>query len=162
VDNTEPVQPGNVQRQLAIFNIVKRAQGRSMAEIQQMLRDAFARRRLSIPSGTWLDAVATEASYGKPYLVDLPSAVAADNIMAAPDPQVEEDLQLRRRLRASETSPSQRPGRTGNAAPRSRVAAATRRLNNATARRTVATAVTLALAIAATAIVRAKLKRRSR
>jgi hypothetical protein len=162
VDNTEPVQPGNVQRQLVIFNIVRRARGRSMAEIQQMLRDAFARRRLPIPSGTWLDAVATEAAYGKPYLVDLPSAVAADNIMTAPDPEVEEDLQRRRRLRASETSPSQQPGRTGNAAPRSRASAATRRLNSATARLTVATAIALALAIAATASVRAVNKRRSR
>ncbi len=162
MDNTEPVQPGNVQRQLAIFNIVRRAQGRSMAEIQQMLRDAFARRRLPIPSGTWLDAVATEASYGKPYIVDLPSAVAADKIMAAPDPNVEEYLQLRRRLRASETSSSQRSGRTGSAAPRFRLAAATGRLNNAAARRTLATAIALALAVAATAIVRAVNKRRSR
>ena len=162
MDNTEPVQPGNVQRQLAIFNIVRRAQGKSMAEIQQMLRDAFARRRLPIPTGTWLDAVATEASYGKPYIVDLPSAVAADKIMAAPDPNVEEYLQLRRRLRASETSPSQRSSRTGNAAPRFRVAAATGRLKNATARRTLATAISLALAAAATAIVWALRKRRSR
>ncbi|NKX49647.1 hypothetical protein HER39_03450 [Arthrobacter deserti] len=81
MDQNSPVQRQNVQRQLAIVEVARRARGRSMPEIKQMLMEAFARRRLPGPQGTWLDAVAAEASYGKAYIVDLVSARTARRVL---------------------------------------------------------------------------------
>lgn len=99
-----PANPDNVQRQLAIFDVVRRAPGKSLLEVKSMLTKAFAERGLSRQPGTWLDAVASAATYGKPYIVDLPAAVAADSITTAPDPDVEAALRKRRILRRSEGS----------------------------------------------------------
>lgn len=96
-----PARSENVQRQLAIFDVARKAHGRSLPEIKKMLTDAFARRGLSRQPGPWLDAVASEALYGEPYIVDLPAAVAADTEVNAADPQIHEALRRRRVLRAS-------------------------------------------------------------
>ena len=96
-----PANPDNVQRQLAIFDVVRRAPGKTLSEVKAMLTKAFAERGLSRQPEPWLDAVAAEASYGKPYLVDLPAAVAADSITSAPDRLVETRLGERRLLRDS-------------------------------------------------------------
>jgi len=103
---TDPMGRRNVQRQLAIFDVARRARGKSMPEIRQMLREAFASRRLPAPPGSWLDAAAAEAYYGEPYIVDLPAAVAADTAEDAPDPQVQQTLAKRRRLRRAEGLPA--------------------------------------------------------
>lgn len=103
-----PLERQNVQRQLAIFDVARRARGKDMTEIRQMLRDAFARRRLPPQPGPWMDAAASEASYGEPYIVSLPAAVAANAAMDAPDPQVQETLTWRRRLRKAEDSAGDR------------------------------------------------------
>ncbi|MBT2550430.1 hypothetical protein [Arthrobacter sp. ISL-65] len=62
----------NVQRQLAIFEVARNAGDKSMAEIRQMLRAAFTRRGLTSRPIPWLEAMASEAFYGKPYIVDMP------------------------------------------------------------------------------------------
>ncbi|GAA5189729.1 hypothetical protein GCM10023346_05140 [Arthrobacter gyeryongensis] len=104
MESPTPANPNNVQRQLAIFDVVRRARGKSLPQIKAMLTKAFTERGLSRQPGAWLDAVASEAAYGKPYIVDLPAAVAANSIAAAPDPQVEDDLRKRGILRRSENS----------------------------------------------------------
>lgn len=101
MQNPTPANADNVQRQLAIFDVVKRAPGKTLSEVKAMLTKAFTERGLSRQPEPWLDAVAAEASYGKPYLVDLPAAVAADSITAAPDRLVEVALGERRVLRES-------------------------------------------------------------
>ncbi len=94
-----PANSENVQRQLAIFDVVRRAPGKTLSEVKAMLTEAFADRGLPRQPGPWLDAVASEASAGKPYIVDLPAAVAADSITAAPDRLVRATLGERRLLR---------------------------------------------------------------
>lgn len=168
MDDPRPVERRNVQRQLAIFDVVRHARGKSMAEIKQLLREAFGRRRLTIPSDSWLDAVATEAAYGKPYLVDLPAAVAADSVMEAPDPTVEETLRLRRQLRASEAGMAAAFRRSAGAGkPAGRTAgsdggAASGTNNIGTVRRIATVAIAATLAITAIEIIRAVGQRRSR
>lgn len=107
-----PANPDNVQRQLAIFDVVRRARGKTLAEVKSMLVKAFAERGLSRQPAVWVDAVASEAAYGKSYIVDLPSAVAADSITNAPDPRVEDILRGRRdlRLEGTESAGNQPPG----------------------------------------------------
>lgn len=97
----DPLERRDVQLQLAIFEVVRAARGKSPAEIRQMLRSAFARRRLSNPPGPWMDAATSEAFYGKPYIVDLPAAAAATNAMDAHDRQVGQEPGSQRADRAS-------------------------------------------------------------
>ncbi|MCX6500503.1 MAG: hypothetical protein NTU93_17165 [Arthrobacter sp.] len=92
---------------MAIFDVVKRAPGKSLAEIKAMLSQAFAERGLTRQPGTWLDAVASDAAFGKTYIVDLPAAVAADSIETAPDPQIEAALRERRILRSERITEAQ-------------------------------------------------------
>src|SRR4051794_6445466 len=98
MEETNPTATRNVRRQLAIFEVAKRARGKSMAEIRQMLRQAFARHRVPSPPEPWMESVASEASYGEPYIVDLPAAQAADSMVEAPDAQVHGSLAGRRQL----------------------------------------------------------------
>lgn len=107
-----PANPDRVQQQLAIFDVVRRARGKTLAEVKTMLTKAFAERGLPRQPALWLDAVASEAAYGKPYIVDLPAAVAADSITSAPDPKVEEILRDRRQLRSESDTEG---GETGSA-----------------------------------------------
>lgn len=110
-----PANPDNVQRQLAIFDVVRRARGKTLSEVKAMLTNAFAERGLSRQPEPWLDAVAAEASYGKPYIVDLPAAVAADSITSAPDRLVEARLGERRLLRESIPGTGSGPGSAASA-----------------------------------------------
>ncbi|WP_284762134.1 hypothetical protein [Arthrobacter sp. efr-133-R2A-63] len=107
MESPTQANPNNVQRQLAIFDVVRRARGTSLPQIKEMLTKAFAERGLSRQPGAWLDAVASEAAYGKPYLIDLPAAVAANSIAAAPDPEVESELRKRGILRSENSTRSQ-------------------------------------------------------
>jgi hypothetical protein len=115
VQSPTPANPDNVQRQLAIFDVVRRAPGKTLAEIKAMLAKAFAERGLPRQPAVWLDAVASEAAYGKSYIVDLPAAVAADSITSAPDPNVESILRKRRSLRAESSPDNQESGHATSA-----------------------------------------------
>ena len=94
----------NVQRQLAIFQVAGHAAGKGASEIKAMLEKALAEQGLLNEPAPWLDAVAAAAAYGEPYIVDLPSAVVAESIAAAPDRHVQQTLLQRRLLRESEDS----------------------------------------------------------
>jgi len=121
-----PANPENVQRQRAIFEVARRSRGKTMTEVKAMLTKAFAERGLSRQPGTWLDAVASDAVYGKPYIINLPAAIEADSTTSASDPQIEEDLRERRNLRAeSDTEPEGAPEAVpASADPRRAVTAA--------------------------------------
>ncbi|WP_314214087.1 hypothetical protein [Pseudarthrobacter equi] len=101
----EPEEDSHVQLQLAIFNVTRDAEGNDLEEIKEMLRAEFARRGVQSPPATWLDSVASAAFYGKPYIVDLPSALAADDAVPAPTGEVREQLELRRELRNEKLPP---------------------------------------------------------
>lgn len=107
MESPRPANPKNEQRQLAIFDVVRRASGKTLVEVKAMLSEAFAARGVSRQPGAWLDAVASEATYGKPYIVDLPAAIAADSISPSPDPHVEAALHVRRILRSESTTDGQ-------------------------------------------------------
>lgn len=94
----------NVQRQLAIFQVAGHAAGKSASEIRTMLEKALAEQGLLNEPAPWLDAVVAAAAYGEPYIVDLPSAVVAESVEAAPDLHVQQTLLQRRLLRESEDS----------------------------------------------------------
>ncbi|MFD1213895.1 hypothetical protein ACFQ36_17805 [Arthrobacter sp. GCM10027362] len=140
MDETNPLEDSaerpNTQRQLAIFEVARRARGRTMPEIKRMLLKAFSRRRLPGPQETWLDAVASEASYGQPYIVDLPAAEAAARSLEDPGPQP--------------------GGTTGTGRPRARRRAAPDRNEGlAAVRAIVAGAIALTAAAAVVMIIRA-------
>ena len=95
----DPAADEKVQLQLAIFEVTPDARGKSLGEIRQMLLAAFSRRGVKPPPDTWLDSVASAASYGEPYIIDLPAALAADGAVPAPNEEVRRRLASRRRLR---------------------------------------------------------------
>ena len=96
---TDPAADAKLQLQLAIFDVTRDAQGKSLQEILQRLRSAFADHGVQTPPGTWLESVASSAFYGEPYIIDLPAAVAADNTLPAPSTDVRRRLAIRRQLR---------------------------------------------------------------
>jgi hypothetical protein len=166
----KPMERSNVQRQLAIFEVARRARGKSLPEIRQMLRDAFARRRLPNPPGTWTEAVASEAASGRPYIVDLPAAVAVEGAVPAAEPGLQETPALRslRKTEGFTTGPDGRPGGADQPLRRSRSRAggsdagragggdggrADRSL--AAVRTVVAAAIMLTLAFSAVEVIRA-------
>ena len=100
-----PEEDSHVQLQLAIFNVTRDAEGNDLEEIKERLRAEFARRGVQSPPATWLDSVASAAFYGKPYIVDLPSALAADDAVPAPTGDVRDQLELRRELRNEKLPP---------------------------------------------------------
>lgn len=55
--------------QLAIFDVVAHAKGESVEHVRQMLAAEVSRRNLTPPSGLWIDAAATSAALGKPYII---------------------------------------------------------------------------------------------
>ncbi|MDQ0754654.1 hypothetical protein [Arthrobacter sp. B3I4] len=159
-----PANPDRVQQQLAIFDVVRRARGKSLAEVKTMLTKAFADRGLPRQPDLWVDAVASEAAYGKPYIVDLPAAVAADSITNAPDPKVEEILRDRRQLRSESDTEDPEAGPATKAAQREAIDDAAHPRGGAGVRPLtllgfVAAAAAIALAAAAA---RAALRRSSR
>lgn len=94
--------PGAEQKMLlqsVIFEVAREAEGRSLPEIRDMLQSGFSRSGVTAPTNMWLDAVASAAFYGAPYIIDLPAALAADAAIAAPDPEMRERLASRRELR---------------------------------------------------------------
>lgn len=95
---TDPMADEKVRLQLAIFEVTREADGRSIGDIRGMLRDAFARHGVEAPPATWVESVASSAFYGEPYIVDLEAAVAADQIVPAPNEEVRERLASQRRL----------------------------------------------------------------
>ncbi|ACL40732.1 hypothetical protein Achl_2767 [Pseudarthrobacter chlorophenolicus A6] len=108
----EPEEDNHVRLQLAIFDVTRDAEGNDLEEIKERLRAEFARRGVQSPPGTWLDSVASAAFYGKPYLVDLPSALAADDAVPAPTEEVREQLELRRELRNEKLPPGTFPAQS--------------------------------------------------
>ena len=83
-----PAADVKLQLQLAIFEASKGSKGKSHAEILERLRSALAARGVAEPPPTWLESVASSAFYGKPYLIDFPTAIAADSAVPAPNQEV--------------------------------------------------------------------------
>lgn len=106
-----PAADVKLQLQLAIFEASKGSEGKSLAEILERLRSAFAARGVAEPPATWLESVASSAFYGEPYLIDFPTAVAADSTVPAPNQEVRNRLAGRRELRAEKLSPGIFPSR---------------------------------------------------
>lgn len=77
-------ESSNVEFQQAIIEVARHGRGKKANEIVQMLRAAFARRRLPSPPGPWMESVASEAARGKPYVVDVPTAKAMGSTLDAP------------------------------------------------------------------------------
>ncbi len=98
MDSEDSTADRRVLRQQLIFEVAREARGRPPAEIKAMLREAFARHDLPAQPGSWLDAVASEASYGKAYVIDIPSAAAADRSVGTPDAAVADDIEYFRGL----------------------------------------------------------------
>lgn len=166
MEGPTPANPGNVQRQLAIFDVVKRAPGKSLSEIKGMLAKAFAERGLTRQPGPWLDAVASDASLGKTYIVDLPAAVAADSIETVPDPKLEAALSERRILRSESITGGQESDtamQTGKDGPTNGEAAhLVRRADNSRRRQLALFAGASALVLAAVAVAVGTARRRAR
>jgi hypothetical protein len=101
----DPAADVKLQLQLAIFEASKDSEGKSLSEILESLRSAFAARGVAEPPATWLESVASSAFYGEPYLIDLPTAIAADAVVPAPNQEVRNRLAARRELRAEELPP---------------------------------------------------------
>lgn len=55
--------------QLAIFDVAAHAKGKSVDHARHMLAAEIDRRNLTPPSGLWVDAAATSAALGKPYII---------------------------------------------------------------------------------------------
>ncbi|MFS0717286.1 hypothetical protein ABC337_13010 [Arthrobacter sp. 1P04PC] len=102
---TDPDAEAKLQLQLAIFEVSKDSKGRSLDEIITRLRAAFADHGVDEPPFTWLESVASSAYYGEPYIIDFPTALAADDVVAAPNEQVRERLEKRRELREEKLPP---------------------------------------------------------
>lgn len=101
---TDPTADVKAQLQSAIFEVTRDAEGKSLGDILELLRSAFARRGVEAPPNTWLESVASAAFYGEPYIIDLPAALAAEGAVPAPSEDVRRQLASRRQLR-QETLP---------------------------------------------------------
>ena len=104
-DAQDPDAEEKLRLQLAIFDVSRDAGGRSLEEIRDMLLAAFAARGVAAPPATWVESVASSAFYGEPYIIDYPTAIAADNLEPAPNPEVRERLAARRELREVQLPP---------------------------------------------------------
>jgi hypothetical protein len=155
--------------QSVIFEVTREAEGRSLPEIRDMLESGFSRSGVTAPTNTWLDAVASAAFYGEPYIIDLPAALAADTAVTAPNPEVRERLASRRELRneklpagtfppasAWELDDSEVTGRTSEPGPDARAVMESTR----TARQMLAVAAASAAVLVGIAVVRAVTARR--
>ncbi|MGK3647169.1 hypothetical protein [Pseudarthrobacter enclensis] len=95
----DPDSDAKLRLQLAIFDVTRNAEGKPLDEITESLQSAFAAHGVRTPPGTWLESVASSAFYGKPYIIDFPTAIAADNAVPAPDTNIRDRIAARRRLR---------------------------------------------------------------
>lgn len=163
-DDQDPDAEQKLKLQLAIFDVSRDAGGRSLEEIRDMLLAAFAARGVAAPPATWVESVASSAFYGEPYIIDYPTAVAADNLEPAPNPEVRERLAARRDLREVQLPPGIFPSREEWNIPANEVtgAGSTRTLSPAgwEGRAALAVAALAAVAIAAVVAVRAGAGRR--
>jgi hypothetical protein len=167
--------PGAKEKMLlqsVIFEVTREAEGRSLPEIRDLLQSGFSRSGVTAPTNTWLDAVASAAFYGEPYIIDLPAALAADTAVAAPNVEVRERLASRRELRneklpagtfppasAWELDDSEVTGRTSEPGPDARTVLDSTRA----VRQVLAVAAASAAVLLGIAVVRAaKDRRRSR
>jgi len=96
---SDPGADAKLQLQQAIFEVTRDAQGRSLEDILESLRSAFADHGVEAPPNTWLESVASSAFYGEPYIIDFPAAIAADDAVSAPNEGVRDRLAFRRQLR---------------------------------------------------------------
>ncbi|NUT69697.1 hypothetical protein [Pseudarthrobacter sp. C4D7] len=152
--------------QLAIFDVTRQAGGRSLAEIRELLLSAFAARGAGTPPETWVESVASSAYYGEPYIIDYPTAIAADDLEPAPNQEVRERLAARRELQQEKLPagifPAQDewniPGRR-DAGPSSSRALS---LTGSNGRMVLAVAALAAVAVAVAVAVRAGAGRRGR
>lgn len=101
----DPDAEVKLQLQLAIFEVSKDSKGKSLSEIVENLRTVFAAHGVQEPPITWLESVASSAFYGEPYIIDYPTAVAADEVLPAPNEEVRNRLASRRELRTEELPP---------------------------------------------------------
>lgn len=164
----DPDAEAKLQLQLAIFEVSKDAKGKSLDEIVKSLRSAFADHGVAEPPFTWLESVASSAYYGEPYIIDYPTAVAADDAVSAPDEEVRERLASRRELRAEKLPPGTFPSASdwnvpdvhgrGGAAP----AKASKPASKRTAIPAVAGAIIAAAAVIVLTVRASKRKRLSR
>lgn len=165
-DAQDPGAEEKLRLQLAIFDVSRDAEGRSLEEIRDMLLSAFAARGVAPPPGTWVESVASSAFYGEPYIIDYPTAIAADNLEPAPNPEVRERLAARRELREVQLPPGIFPSQEEWDIPANEVtgAASTRKLSPAgwEGRAVLAVAALAAVAVAAVAAIRAGTGRRRR
>ncbi|MFD1212158.1 hypothetical protein ACFQ36_08895, partial [Arthrobacter sp. GCM10027362] len=92
MESSRPATGHNIDRQLAIVKVARRARGRDIEEIKAMLREEFSRLGLPQQPGTWLEAVASEAWYGKPYVIDLGALEAATALVETSGQPVEQVL----------------------------------------------------------------------
>lgn len=104
-DAQDPDAEEKLRLQLAIFDVSRDAGGRGLQEIREMLLSAFAARGVAAPPATWVESVASSAFYGEPYIIDYPTAIAADDLEPAPNPEVRERLAARRELREVQLPP---------------------------------------------------------
>jgi len=104
-ENRDLEADARVGLQTSIFEATRGAKGLPLEEILQRLRAAFATRGVKAPPLTWLEAVASSAVYGEPYIIGFPSAIAADELVPAPNKEVRERIEDRRELHA-EAPPS--------------------------------------------------------
>lgn len=104
-DAQDPDAEEKLRLQLAIFDVSRDAGGRGLEEIRDMLLSAFAARGVAAPPATWVESVASSAFYGEPYIIDYPTAIAADDLEPAPNPDVRERLAARRELREVQLPP---------------------------------------------------------
>lgn len=91
--------------QAAIFEVTRKADGSSLPGIKDRLQTEFARRGVQAPTPMWLDAVASAAFHGEPYIIDLPAALAAEAAVPAPNQEIRERLAARRELREEQLPP---------------------------------------------------------
>lgn len=101
----DPTAEEKMLLQVAIFEVTRQVEGKSLPGIRDMLRAEFARRGVQPPTPMWLDAVASAAFHGEPYIIDLPAALAAERAVPAPNQEVRERLAVRRELREEKLPP---------------------------------------------------------
>lgn len=70
-----------VDLQLAVFEVAKTARGEPVHEVRRKLAEAIIGMRVTPPSGLWLDAAATSASLGYPYIISNEARWGAEAIL---------------------------------------------------------------------------------
>ncbi|MGV0110653.1 hypothetical protein [Arthrobacter sp. CP30] len=58
-----------VDLQLAIFDIVEQARGLSFREAREIFAEELSARKITPPSGLWIDAAMTSAALGNHYII---------------------------------------------------------------------------------------------